>query len=106
MPRFTLRFSQAVPAVFCGLLLALGCQSNGGDSAPAAAAKPTVTLASGVEGGTYHDRYAVGIAKILTAWDVDARITGVRNKFENLEPTNYGGIFHNLEELYLKEEYR
>ena len=35
-----------------------------------------------------------------------ARITGVRNKFENLKPTNYGGVFHNLEELYLKEEYR
>ncbi|MBN1869487.1 MAG: ABC transporter substrate-binding protein [Candidatus Omnitrophica bacterium] len=37
---------------------------------------------------------------------LDAQIVGVRNKFENLQPTNYGGVFHNLEELYLKEEYR
>ena len=37
---------------------------------------------------------------------LDARITGVRNKFGNLQPTNYGGVFHNLEELYFKEEYR
>jgi len=35
-----------------------------------------------------------------------ARISAVRNKFENLKPTNYGGVFHNLEELYFKEEYR
>jgi len=35
-----------------------------------------------------------------------ARISGVRNKFENLQPTNYGGVFHNLEELYFKKEYR
>ena len=35
-----------------------------------------------------------------------ARIIAVRNKFENLNPTNYGGAFHNLEELYLKKEYR
>ncbi|MCA9400284.1 MAG: ABC transporter substrate-binding protein [Candidatus Omnitrophica bacterium] len=30
----------------------------------------------------------------------------VRNKFENLDPTNYGGAFHNLEELIIKPEYR
>jgi len=35
-----------------------------------------------------------------------SRISAVRNKFENLEPTNYGGIFHNLEEIYVKKEYR
>jgi peptide/nickel transport system substrate-binding protein len=35
-----------------------------------------------------------------------AQISAVRNKIENLKPTNYGGVFHNLEELYLKEEYR
>jgi peptide/nickel transport system substrate-binding protein len=37
---------------------------------------------------------------------LDARITAVRDKFENLQPTNYGGVFHNLEELFIKEEYR
>jgi len=35
-----------------------------------------------------------------------SRISAVRNKFENLQPTNYGGVLHNLEELYFKEEYR
>lgn len=35
-----------------------------------------------------------------------ARISAVRNKFGNLKPTNHGGIFHNLEELYILEEYR
>ena len=27
---------------------------------------------------------------------------GVRNKFGNLKPTVYGGIFHNIEEIYIK----
>jgi len=27
----------------------------------------------------------------------------VRNKFGNLQPTSYGGAFHNLEEIYIKE---
>jgi len=35
-----------------------------------------------------------------------SRLTAVRNKFGNLDPTNYGGVFHNLEEIYIKEEYR
>ena len=35
-----------------------------------------------------------------------AQIIAVRNKFGNLKPTNYGGAFHNMEELYIKEEYR
>lgn len=37
---------------------------------------------------------------------LSARISAVRNKFGNLKPTNYGGIFHNLEEIYVKKEYR
>jgi len=37
---------------------------------------------------------------------LSARITAVRNKFGNLKPTNYGGVFHNIEEIYVKEEYR
>ncbi len=35
-----------------------------------------------------------------------ARLYAVRNKFGNLKPTNYGGIVHNLEAIYIKEEYR
>ncbi len=30
----------------------------------------------------------------------------VRNKFGNLNPTSYGGAFHNLEEIYIKPKYR
>lgn len=37
---------------------------------------------------------------------LDARLSAVRNKFGNLKPTNYGGVFHNLEEIYIKEGYR
>jgi peptide/nickel transport system substrate-binding protein len=36
----------------------------------------------------------------------DANLIAVRNKFENLKPSNYGGVFHNLEEIYMKKEYR
>ncbi len=56
----------------------------------------------------YYDEFQMIVSQQLPViyTVLDARITGVRNKFENLEPTNYGGIFHNLEELYLKEEYR
>jgi len=35
-----------------------------------------------------------------------ARIFAVRNKFENLDPTIHGGIFHNLEEISIKKEFR
>jgi len=35
-----------------------------------------------------------------------ANIYAVRNKFENLKPTSYGGAFHNLEEIRVKKEYR
>ena len=37
---------------------------------------------------------------------LSARLAGVRNKFGNLRPTNYGGVFHNIEEIYVKPEYR
>ena len=87
MPRFDLRFSLTALVVSSALVCAAGCQSTGGDSPSdadaAAAAKPTVSLASGIEGGTYHERYAVGIEKILVAWDVDARVTG--GSSENLD---------------------
>jgi len=29
-------------------------------------------------------------------------ITAVRNRFGNLDPTNYGGVLHNIEEIYIK----
>ena len=35
-----------------------------------------------------------------------ARLYAVRDKFGNLKPTNYGGVFHNLEEIYIKKEHR
>lgn len=34
------------------------------------------------------------------------KLSAVRNKFGNLDPTNYAGAFHNIEELYILEEYR
>ncbi|MFH1655004.1 MAG: ABC transporter substrate-binding protein [Candidatus Omnitrophota bacterium] len=37
---------------------------------------------------------------------LSASIFAVRNKFGNLNPTSYGGAFHNLDELYIKEEFR
>jgi len=56
----------------------------------------------------YYDEFQTIVAKnfpvIYTI--LDARYSAVRDKFENLQPTNYGGVFHNLDELYLKEEYR
>jgi peptide/nickel transport system substrate-binding protein len=33
---------------------------------------------------------------------LSARIAAVRNKFGNLKPTNYGGVLHNIEEIYVK----
>ena len=37
---------------------------------------------------------------------LSASIFAVRNKFGNLNPTPYGGAFHNLEEIYIKKEFR
>jgi len=34
---------------------------------------------------------------------LNANIYAVRNRFGNLKPTSYGGVFHNLEEIYIKE---
>jgi len=33
-------------------------------------------------------------------------LMAVRDKFENLTPSSYSGVFYNLEEIYLKEKYR
>jgi len=56
----------------------------------------------------YYDEFQMIVSqKLPVIYTVlSARITAVRNKFENLKPTNFGGVFHNLEELYLKEEYQ
>lgn len=52
----------------------------------------------------YYDEYQKIIADevpmIYTA--LSARLTAVRNRFGNLKPAPYGGVFHNLEEIYIK----
>ncbi len=37
---------------------------------------------------------------------LSAKLAAVRNKFGNLKPSNYGGVFHNLEEIYVIEKER
>lgn len=37
---------------------------------------------------------------------LSARLAAVRNKFGNLRPTNYGGVLHNIEEIYINPEHR
>jgi len=36
----------------------------------------------------------------------NASLVAVRNKFENLKPTIYGGVFNELEQVYIKQQYR
>ena len=56
----------------------------------------------------YYDEFQEIIAeKLPVIYTVlGSRISAVRNKFENLQPAKFGGVLHNLEELYFKEEYR
>lgn len=56
----------------------------------------------------YYDEFQMIVSqKLPVIYTVlSSRISAVRKKFENLQPTNYGGVFHNLEELYFKKEYR
>jgi len=53
----------------------------------------------------YYDEYQKIIADeapmIYTA--LGARLIAVRNKFFNLKPAVYGGVFHNLEEIYVNQ---
>jgi peptide/nickel transport system substrate-binding protein len=37
---------------------------------------------------------------------LNSRIYAVRNKFGNLKPSNFGGAFHNIEEIYIYPEWR
>lgn len=57
---------------------------------------------------TYYDEFQQIVSDQLPViyTVLSARIVAVRDRFENLDPTNYGGVFHNLEELYLREEER
>ncbi len=52
----------------------------------------------------YYDEFQTIVATELPViyTVLDARLSAVRNKFGNLQPTNYGGIFHNVEEIYIK----
>jgi peptide/nickel transport system substrate-binding protein len=52
----------------------------------------------------YYDEYqkivADEVPMVYTA--LSARLTAVRNKFGNLKPAPFGGVLHNLEEIYVK----
>jgi peptide/nickel transport system substrate-binding protein len=54
---------------------------------------------------TFYDEYQKIIADevpmVYTA--LSARLTAVRNKFGNLKPAPFGGVLHNLEEIYIKQ---
>ncbi|MCA9394968.1 MAG: ABC transporter substrate-binding protein [Candidatus Omnitrophica bacterium] len=56
----------------------------------------------------YYDEFQVIVAENLPLiyTVLGSSISAVRNKFGNLDPTNLGGVFHNLEELYILEEYK
>ena len=58
-------------------ILALGCQST--PDGPVTEA----TIASGVDGGTYHGRYAPELDRMVPGWTIDARSTG--GSSENLD---------------------
>lgn len=54
---------------------------------------------------TYYDEYqklvADNVPLIYTV--LGARVTAVRNRFGNLRPSTYGGVLHNLEEIYVRD---
>ena len=56
----------------------------------------------------YYDEFQVIVAENLPLiyTVLGATISAVRNKFGNLDPTNLGGVFHNIEELYILEDYK
>ncbi|HLF18584.1 MAG TPA: ABC transporter substrate-binding protein [Candidatus Omnitrophota bacterium] len=53
----------------------------------------------------YYDEFQEIVAQELPViyTVLSANLVAVRNKFGNLDPTNYGGAFHNLEEIYILE---
>jgi peptide/nickel transport system substrate-binding protein len=54
---------------------------------------------------TYYDEYQKLVAdQVPLVYTVlGARVTAVRNRFGNLRPSTYGGVFHNLEEIYVRD---
>lgn len=56
----------------------------------------------------YYDEFQVIVAENLPLiyTVLGDSITAVRNKFGNLDPTNLGGAFHNIDELYILEDYK
>ncbi len=56
----------------------------------------------------YYDEFQEIIAQQLPLvyTVLSSKLSAVRDKFGNLNPSNYGGVFHNLEEIYVREEYR
>ena len=52
----------------------------------------------------YYDEYQQIVSEelpvIYTA--LSARLTAVKNRFGNLKPAPFGGVFHNVEEIYIK----
>ena len=37
---------------------------------------------------------------------LSSTLFAIRNKFENIHPTSFGGVFHNIEEIYIKPEFK
>ena len=56
----------------------------------------------------YYDEFQVIVSEELPViyTVLSANVTAVRNKFGNLDPTNYGGAFHNIEEIYILDGYK
>lgn len=56
----------------------------------------------------YYDEFQLIVSEQLPVLYtvLNARLAALREKFGNIKPSNYGGLLHNLEEIYVKEEYR
>ena len=57
---------------------------------------------------TLYDEWQVIISRELPVIHtvLGASLFAIRNKFENLHPTSYGGAFHNLEEIWIREGFK
>ncbi len=55
----------------------------------------------------YYDDFQIIVAKNLPViyTSLNAKISALRNKFGNINPTNYGGVLHNLEEIFVWRKY-
>jgi hypothetical protein len=73
-------------------MLALACKSNEAPATPEIVEAPmrTATLASGIVGGTYHDRYASEIDARVSDWLIAPRPTG--GSSENLDLLSTGKV--------------